>query len=770
MLINPSSPHIILRPLLSKSSQLNLKHFPISQSTSPHRHLTSQTRHHQSQRPLASGHGSPLSPPTTSTYQRRPRKQIRSPIESQSTAIKTISLDKGIVDRQGRVIEPNLLALLTLIRRPPPVSDSQPFRPILDDPEAPSLSQSDYQSIRTNHPTLLSSLPQTSFNVFIDHTLKSRCDSFSSCMIEDLLDSTSNTFSHAQRIFGLQKLINLARRRRRWVPETDKRLSFVSDEAVSKYFAELVRIMPVDQQGRLGSFGLSAENLRCVIKALRRSNHPLFWDTKLMSRLWARMTEARSNDNRLETHARFGIRSILKWISCPSPPGTPIQSHPEGSSRPADLHDTQHTLSLCLKIYSQLVEWNYVRPEDIYRTSLDDDTLLPHYHAIITILGSIINTSIRRYTAEPLGRDNAKLFKDSFEALETIWDLLDVNDHESTSYMLEKFASRLIRTFNEAAKTDQRSPAPLVVNILLRFADLPTVKDRRTDEQSLSPDDLLCKNTLDTLFRLGRSTLLVHTWLALIPSLNLAKLDWALLRLLTGLEELANPLVRGERGKPLSPFRLVRIVLSLMDALAEETDKRMRPSRRKAFRLIMEHPRTQAFDWLSTPPRRFDQHGIELASEKDTSPESLQASNLQALIRLWKSSWLGRAEEQGNTSDPIPLPTLRSITRLAEAIPGEQTNETLKEAITTFVTHRTPVAIKSSTDQSKYLEILPANLNHEELSTLISAHLIIGTELSQKFNIDLFNLMLLNQMVPSKEDIKNLLKLLQQLIGQDETN
>lgn len=651
------------------------------------------------------------------------------------------------MDDQGRIKEPNLLALLTVLKKSSDPLNKDPVRPLL---HQISFSQSDYQLIRTHHPTLLSSLPTAALHALIQHTLKARLDDFSTCLIEDLLDCSSNTFTTSQCRYGLQQLINLARRRRRWVPTADQRLSFVSDEAVSRYFSALVRITPLDQQ-RSGSFGLTAENLRCVMKALRRSQHPLFWDSSLMEGMWERMVKARSNDNRLETHARFGVRAIIKWIASPTP-----------SSEASSSHTASHpTLSLCLKVYSHLLQWEYITNEDVYRTSLDDPNLQSHHHPIITILGSIINASIRRSSADPLGRDNAKLFKDACEALETLWDVFEHPLPSSTSTLLEHLASRMILTFNEMAKTDHRAPAPLIVSILLRFADLPTVMAYRTDEPGLTLEDILCKNTLNTLLALGRSSLLVHAWLQLVRHINLARLDWPLLRLLRALEELANPLVRGELGQPLNPFRLARLVLSLMDALAEETDSRMRPSRRRALRIILEQPRTQAFDWLAIPPCRFDRDGFELVSE--ARPE-LEAENLQALIRLWTSAWMG-AREAEESQSPLSLPTLRSITRLAEVVRCEETSEMLKQAVTKFVAHRTPPPID---DGTRYLKIRPARLSHQERTGLIAAHLAIGSELSQRFGAELFESLITDSMVPSVEDMRLLWKLLELMMGEAE--
>ncbi|KAH9812566.1 hypothetical protein DFH28DRAFT_930989 [Melampsora americana] len=673
-------------------------------------------------------------------------------------------LNKNIINSQGHIIEPNLIALLIVLRALESVSGSQPIQITLEDPNAPRLNESDYQSIRDHHSGLLSALPEVSLEIFIEYTLKSRNDSFTICLINDLLNlsSSKTIFTIPQRKLGLKKLINMSRRRRRWVPKLEQALSFVSDESVSMYFNELVNLTPIEERdSSIDWIGLSSENLRCVMKALRRSNHSLFWNIDLMEHLWMKMIESRSNDNRMETHARLGIRSILKWISSPN------HSSSQNSLRSSIKFDiSQHTLSLCLKIYSQLVEWNYVQSEDVYRTSLEDKTLEPHHQAIMTILGSMINTSIRRYSLKPLERDNVKLFKDSFEALEVLWNQIGV--HGSISYQLEQFSIRLIQTFNKLAKVNSRSPAPLVSNLLLKFSDLPIVRDRRTEDYTLTSDDLLYKHTLETFFDLGRSSLLVETWLKLVPRSNLAKLDWSLLKLINSLEELSNPLIRGERGKPLSPFRLVKLILLMMESLSNETDKRMRPSRKKAFRVIMEHPQTQTFDWLRIPLREFDKDGIEIKNKEEEEEENVkkrEEENLKSILKLWKSSWgINRNEEIEKPIVPLPLSLLKSITKLYEILPNQNTNDMLKEAITIFITHRTLPIIQTKKEE-KYLKLKNTILTNEERSQLISSHLVIKSELSQKFCFELFEEILLEKHVLSSNDLNALIELIYQVFG-----
>ncbi|EGG09244.1 uncharacterized protein MELLADRAFT_104436 [Melampsora larici-populina 98AG31] len=699
---------------------------------------------------------------STSTHIKLPRSANR-PVSSS----KTISSNKNIIDNQGQIIEPNLIALFTVLRGLQFGSGSQRIRIRLEDPKAPTLNESDYQSIRTHHSTLLTALPEASLDIFIEYTLKSRNDTFTKGLIDDLLDISSDPttiFTISQRKSGLQKLIDLSRRKRRWVSELEKRLSFVTDESVSNYFHQLINLTPIkERNSSLDWIGLSSENLRCVMKSLRRSNHHLFWDISLMENIWMKMIQSISNDNRIETHARFGIRSIFKWISYTDNPES--QNHPNLSFK-----ITQNTLSLCLKIYSQLVEWNYIRSEDVYRTSLEDETLEPHHQAIMTILGSIINTSIRRYNSKRLGRDNAKLFKDSFEALEILWNQMRVQG--SISYQLEQFSIKLIQTFNQMAKIDQRSPAPPVANLLLRFSDLDAVRERRSEEHTLTSDDLLYKNTLETFFDLGRSSLLVETWLNLVPRLNLAKLDWPLLKLINSLEELSNPLIRGERGKPLKPFKLVKLILYLMNSLSNETDKRMKPSRKKAFRVLMEHPKTQEFDWIKIPLREFDKDGIEIKEESE-SLERFEEGNLNSILRLWKTSWgINRNEEKEieKVINPLPLSLLKSITKLYEIKPNEKTKEMLKESITIFITHRTLPVINLKTktkdqENDKFLNIKNTFLSHEERSQLISSHLIINSELSHKFCFELFQEILDDQLVPSSKDLDNLFDLIKKGFG-----
>lgn len=104
--------------------------------------------------------------------------QSQSPLLSHPPA--PTKLDQTLVDDQGRIKEPNLLALLTVLKKSSDPLNKDPVRPLL---HQISFSQSDYQLIRTHHPTLLSSLPTAALHALIQHTLKARLDDFSTCLI-----------------------------------------------------------------------------------------------------------------------------------------------------------------------------------------------------------------------------------------------------------------------------------------------------------------------------------------------------------------------------------------------------------------------------------------------------------------------------------------------------------------------------------------------------------------------------------------------------------
>ncbi|KNE86596.1 hypothetical protein PSTG_20042, partial [Puccinia striiformis f. sp. tritici PST-78] len=131
-------------------------------------------------------------------------------------------------------------------------------------------------------------------------------DSFTLALIEYLNIPSSDTFTSSvfnthQQILIYQILIGLSRTKRQWLTPEDKDLLYVTDTANSKYFERLLELSGSKDL----SCGLGPEDLRCVMRSLRRSNHPLFWDHNLIRHIWQEIVKTDTNDNRRRTNARL---------------------------------------------------------------------------------------------------------------------------------------------------------------------------------------------------------------------------------------------------------------------------------------------------------------------------------------------------------------------------------------------------------------------------------------------------------------------------------
>jgi len=646
-----------------------------------------------------------------------------------------ISYTRKLIGAANRnVLAQDLVALLLALGHSLPIPNPLASAD-LNDRRLPILNGSDFDKIRSKHAELLAKLSPRSLALFLRYILASRFDSFTLKLIEDL-NQPGSAFSTQQRILIFQIFIGLSRTKRQWLTTDDKDLIFVSDGAISNYFGRLLQLVPSPDL-----HGLGPEDLRCVMRSLRRSSNPLFWDPNLMRHIWQEIIKTESNDNRRRTNARLGVRSVLHWISHHDPP-------PQGPS----LSQLSPAMwSLCLQVWSQLLDWGEISSEDLNPATSDQiNVLSPADQAILTMLVPIIRSASRRYVAEPLNRDNVKLFKNACEALQL---LLRRSSSTVTSSTVEELVPRVTNTFLQVVHLDHRAPAPEIVSILAQYPGLPTVSERWSREGISSADYELYGLTLETIHGLGRASLLVNFWLELLPLINVARAGWPLSRLLSALAELANPLVRAVSGRPLNGFRFARLVLHIVKTLEPETDGRLVPSRRQAFRLLVERPDLHTFDWLSREERQFDRDGNELESiPGETS--SLVTENIETLFRLWEASWgLTKRVTSESEGEPILLPTLVGVTRLAQMIRTERTVLLLKMVISRFVGDRTP-ALTAEEARSKYLYNPQARLTDMERTRLIEAHLSVGGELSRRFIMDLFAGFLSNHIVPSVEDLK----------------
>ncbi|KAA1113648.1 hypothetical protein PGTUg99_014760 [Puccinia graminis f. sp. tritici] len=634
-----------------------------------------------------------------------------------------------------KILDDDLVAVLIALGHSWPIPHPLSSTTLEDGRPAPILNGSDFDKLRSTNAKLLSKLSPRSLALFLRYILAARFDSFTLKLIEDLNRPTS-AFKIQQRITIFQVLIGLSRTKRQWLTTEDKQLIFVSDAAISNYFGRLLQLIKSPDL-----HGLGPEDLRCVMRALRRSSNPLFWDPKLMRQIWQEIIKTESNDNRRQTNARLGVRSVLHWISNYSP----SQQGPSASQLSPAMW------SLCLQVWSQLLEWGEITSEDLNPSESDQTNVLsPADQAILTMLSPIIRSASRRYTAEPLNRDNAKLFKNACEALQL---LMSRSSSTVTSSTVEKLVPQLTNAFLHAVHLDHRAPAPEIASILTQYPGLDTVSDRWSREGISEEDYRLYRQTLETIHRLGRANLLVSFWLDLLPMINVGRAGWPLDRLLSALSELANPLVRAVSGKPLNGFRFARLVLRIVKALESESDPRLVPSRRQAFRMLIERPDLHTFDWLSREERQFDRDGNELDCVPE-APSSLLAENIETLFGLWQSSWaLTKRLTSETEGEPVLLPTLMGVTRLVQTIRTERTVFLLKMVISRFVADRTP-PLTVEEARSKYLYNPQARLTDIERTRLIEAHLSVGGELSRRFIIDLFTSFLHHRIVPSVEDLK----------------
>ncbi|OAV98417.1 hypothetical protein PTTG_25655 [Puccinia triticina 1-1 BBBD Race 1] len=646
-----------------------------------------------------------------------------------------------------RVVRPDLAALLVALGHPAPVPvPLPPAAEAANSPSSPVLNGADFDRICTTRPALLRQLSPPALALLLRYILASRFDSFTLRLVENS-NRADSAFTAPQRIAVFQLLISLARTKRQWLTADDKSLIFVSDAAVSSYFGRLLQLVAGPER-----HGLGPEDLRCVMRALRRSSDALFWEPALMRQIWQEIIRTESNDNRRRTNARLGLRSVLHWISNHHGPPQPGPSVSQLS--PA-------MWSLCLQVWSQLLEWGEIAAEDLNPAATEQTNVLsPADQAILTMLSPIIRSASRRYAAEPLDRDNAKLFKNACEALQL---LISRSSSTATSSTVEELVPQLTNAFLHVVHLDHRAPAPEIAAILTQYPGLPTVSDRWSREGISAEDYRLYGRTLETIHGLGRASLLVSLWLDLLPMINVGRAGWPLDRLLTALGELANPLVRAVSGKPLNGFRLARLVLRVVRALASEDDPRLVPSRRRAFRMLVERPDLHGFDWLAREERQFDRDGNELECVPAQDSSRLLRENIETIFGLWQASWaLTKRLTSEAEGEPVLLPTLVGVTRLAQTMRSERTVLLLKMVISRFVADRTP-PLTAEEARSKYLHNPQARLTDIERTRLIEAHLSVGGELSRRFIIDLFRSFLHQRIVPSVEDLKLLHAFLTQI-------
>jgi len=421
-----------------------------------------------------------------------------------------ISYTRKLIGAANRnVLAQDLVALLLALGHSLPIPNPLASAD-LNDRRLPILNGSDFDKIRSKHAELLAKLSPRSLALFLRYILASRFDSFTLKLIEDL-NQPGSAFSTQQRILIFQIFIGLSRTKRQWLTTDDKDLIFVSDGAISNYFGRLLQLVPSPDL-----HGLGPEDLRCVMRSLRRSSNPLFWDPNLMRHIWQEIIKTESNDNRRRTNARLGVRSVLHWISHHDPP-------PQGPS----LSQLSPAMwSLCLQVWSQLLDWGEISSEDLNPATSDQiNVLSPADQAILTMLVPIIRSASRRYVAEPLNRDNVKLFKNACEALQL---LLRRSSSTVTSSTVEELVPRVTNTFLQVVHLDHRAPAPEIVSILAQYPGLPTVSERWSREGISSADYELYGLTLETIHGLGRASLLVNFWLELLPMINVARAGWPL--------------------------------------------------------------------------------------------------------------------------------------------------------------------------------------------------------------------------------------------------
>ncbi|MBW0523373.1 hypothetical protein O181_063088 [Austropuccinia psidii MF-1] len=599
------------------------------------------------------------------------------------------------------------------------------------------LTKLDFLKIRSTANKLFEPLALTQLERFLTLTFSNRFDSFNQALIDELI-STNSIFTKSQRINFFKILIDLSRNKRNWLGANDKDLILLSDQAIANYFFQLIPLLD-----SLRDLNLSPQNLRCVFRALRRANHPSFSDHHLIDQLWFQITQTESNDNRPTSNTLLGIRAILHWFRSPSP-------------------ISKQLWNSTLKIWSKIINWNQILiNHDLLsdlQASPNQPLSEPSFHSQFIILSSIIHTAVKNYSNQPINRHNAKLFKNACEALEIIL----IHPQMSKLPPVEKLSHQILDTFLVAVSVDHRAPAPEIVSIFLKYPNLQSVSNRWSNHGISNQDYHRYQQILDTLYNLGRANLLVSTWINLLPLINLARTNWPFSKLLSSLQDLANPLTRAPSGKPLNAFKLARLVLFLVKSLESETDLRMASSRRLAFKILVENPDLHQFDWLTREEREFDKDGIEIKPSHLNSSQTI-SDKIDIIYQLWLSSWaLTKRVINETEGEQLPLATLMGVTKLTQNFRNDRTILLLKMVISRFVADRTP-PLNQQQITSKYLHNPTAKLSDLERTKLIEAHMTIGSDLSRKFIAQLFETFLNERIIPSVEDMRLLHGFLKQI-------
>ncbi|KAI8459765.1 hypothetical protein BY996DRAFT_4575583 [Phakopsora pachyrhizi] len=651
----------------------------------------------------------------------------------------------------------------------------------------------------------------SSIKSFLRIILCLRLDSFSKSLIDHLVDQENSTiFDIDQRIIYLQSLIDLSRTRRSILNQRllGKKLFelITSDKSVCRYFKKLIELTGCSEK-----HGLDQESIRYVIRCMRRSSDQSVWNLDLIEELWNQcfLDEISKDNHRTEVYSRLSEGLIIHLI----------KNHSVNSNGSPNI---KSVVSTCLRIWSKLLELGQISLEDFsteFKTFHSTSTqspqdLEPTDRVIYKVLTSIVRSShsqLKSFSTRK--QSNYHILKDSSEALEALIDRFGYSS--SASEQIENLVRDHLKIYFSRVLEeveDRRFPTREMMEVIFKFTNLSSVTGRWSTSGISRDDYSIFQEALESLFRLGKSRMLLECWLKLLPIININRTGWSLSKLLKSLEELSNPLIVGgsDAKKVMNPFKFARLVLKLFESLdssysQDGTSYGTKKDRFDGFRMIFERKELYEFDWIRREEKRFDREGFLIEDDekdqvedfKERRVEKLVERNLDIIINLWNFSWgitgVGpfktlERDREGEDDVLLPVSVLIGVTRLTDSIKNQKAQKFLKLVINKFIFDRTfyPKAKlltkKPSKDQPQQLhQILQhtTNKHKEEIrvydglfkpslrlsdlerSSLISSHLTIlrldqqrgDFSLSEKFVKELFESYLEEKVVISAEDL-----------------
>lgn len=553
----------------------------------------------------------------------------------------------------------------------------------------------------------------------------------------------------------MKALILLWETRAWWMgpaPASDKRstdhanLRLMNHRAVASYFSSLLTL-----SGRsVPATGLTPTQCRTVLGALRSTKDPLLWDESVVEALWYRTTEVPSESTGRAgggVNTYIGTGLLVAWL--------------EGRVLPQTADERPNMTRLVLKVFGHLLDRDFVSARDAYLLPSTAFQISQDDRTTITVLGSLARAgarqSLRFSSSITDGFFSTHASRGPLRILRALAvKELSENSAPKGGYAeaYAKLAPEVIRLYldAESRRPGSRvrlealgSPAQAAVDLHLSLnAFLPLgapASSRAGGGDPMEEDAEMSGVLLDRLVTLGRPTLLVEAYLGLLRQRRPRAPGWSVHRVLAALSTLGSTYPRVEEPKTLrdgqgaavmSRTRLVKLVLvDLMGAeeLRTERDPRMGEVRRFAVRLALEHARETGWTTL------LDQHG--------------EKAIVGGLAEVWKLGWV----DIPPTDRPkVPLPLLKGATVFARRTAGSKaTRELLMSVVRLFLSDRTPTY---DPRKERYFVVREPDLDHQDLTTLIRAHLAVGGELGTHFARQGFERMARQKWVPTVEDME----------------